>query len=108
EVIRPLESSLEALVLDQRALAALRGLLGDAGTVSSTEEIAWAVRKLLEAAAAERPVVCVLDDVHWGEETFLDLVEQVAALARGVCGRNFGARDDPGAARCTARPARSS
>ena len=42
------------------------------------------MRKLLEAAAAERPLVCVFDDVHWGEDTFLDLVEQVAALARGV------------------------
>ena len=42
------------------------------------------MRKLLEAAAAERPLVCVFDDVHWGEDTFLDLVEQVAALARGA------------------------
>ena len=40
------------------------------------------MRKLLEAAAVEQPVVCVLDDVHWGEETFLDLVEQVTTLTR--------------------------
>jgi tetratricopeptide (TPR) repeat protein len=61
----------------------LRGLI-DGDEASSTEEIAWAVRKLLEAAAAEHPLVCVLDDVNWGEDTFLDLVEQVAALARGA------------------------
>ena len=30
----------------------------------------------------ERPLVCVFDDVHWGEETFLDLVEHVADLSR--------------------------
>ena len=30
---------------------------------------------------AEQPLVCVFDDVHWGEETFLDLVEQVADLS---------------------------
>ena len=42
------------------------------------------MRKLLEAAAVEQPVICVLDDVHWGEETFLDLVEQVTALTRDV------------------------
>jgi class 3 adenylate cyclase/tetratricopeptide (TPR) repeat protein len=84
EVIKQLQPRFEELAPDRRVLAALQGLLGDVRAVSSTEEIAWAVRKLLEAAAAERPVVCVLDDVNWGEETFLDLVEQVTALARDV------------------------
>ena len=27
-------------------------------------------------------MVCVLDDLHWGEETFLELVEEVGDLAR--------------------------
>ena len=82
EVVRQLRP-LETLISDQRVFAALSGLVaGD--EASSTEEIAWAVRKLLEAAAAERPLVCVFDDVNWGEDTFLDLVEQVAALAQGA------------------------
>jgi tetratricopeptide (TPR) repeat protein len=84
EVVRQLRPRLEELVQDPRVLMTLRGILGADQTVSSTEEIAWAVRKLLEAVAAERPVLCVLDDVNWGEETFLDLVEQVTALARDV------------------------
>src|SRR3954470_1891114 len=84
EIVRQLEPRLPALSLDGRVTAVLRGILGTDRAVSSTEEIAWAVRKLLEAAASEQPVVCVLDDVNWGEETFLDLVEQVAALARDV------------------------
>ncbi len=84
EIVRQLESELERLVPDSRPQRALRGLIGSEPAVSSTEEIAWAVRKLLEAAATEQPVVCVLDDVHWGEETFLDLVEQVTALTRDV------------------------
>jgi class 3 adenylate cyclase/tetratricopeptide (TPR) repeat protein len=75
--IAQITGQLEDLAVDPRVQSALRGL-------SSTEEIAWAVRKLLEAAAAEQPVVCVLDDVHWGEETFLDLVEQVTTLTRDV------------------------
>ena len=83
EVVRELQDELDELVADSRVLAALRGLLAD-DEASSTEEIAWAVRKLLEAAAARRPLVCVLDDINWGEDTFLDLVEQVAALARGA------------------------
>jgi tetratricopeptide (TPR) repeat protein len=61
---------------------AIRALLGDETVSASAPEIAWAVRKRLEAAAAERPLVCVFDDLHWGEETFLDLVEHVADLSR--------------------------
>ena len=41
-------------------------------------------RKTLEHAAAERPLVVVFDDIQWGEETFLDLVEHVALLSSGA------------------------
>ena len=82
EVVRQLRP-LDTLISDRQVLAALSGLVAN-DEASSTEEIAWAVRKLLEAAARERPLVCVFDDVNWGEDTFLDLVEQVAALARGA------------------------
>jgi predicted ATPase len=84
EVVKQLEPRLEELVPDRRALEILTGLLGSDREVSLREEIAWAVRRLLESAASEQPLVCVLDDVNWGEETFLDLVEQVTALARDV------------------------
>ena len=38
----------------------------------------WAVRKLLEAVAGERPLVVVLEDVQWAEPTFLELIEYLA------------------------------
>jgi class 3 adenylate cyclase/tetratricopeptide (TPR) repeat protein len=41
------------------------------------EEAFWAVRRFIEALARTRPVVLVLDDIHWGEETFLDLLAYV-------------------------------
>jgi class 3 adenylate cyclase/tetratricopeptide (TPR) repeat protein len=41
------------------------------------EELFWGARKLVEALAAERPLVVVFDDVHWAEPTFLDLVEHL-------------------------------
>jgi predicted ATPase len=63
------------------AAAAIRSLLGETDAVASSEEIAWAFRKTLELAAAERPLVVVFDDIHWGDETFLDLVEHVALLS---------------------------
>ncbi len=65
---------------DPAAAAAIGSLLGEAGSGTSAEEIAWAFRKLLEEQA---PLVCVFEDIHWGEETFLDLVEHVALLSAG-------------------------
>ena len=42
------------------------------------------VRKTLEDAASERPLVVVFDDIQWGEETFRDLIEHVALLSSGA------------------------
>ncbi len=81
EVVRQLEPRLARLGLDEHVLETLRGLLAAADTSHSTEEIAFAVRKLLESAARERPLVCVLDDIQWGEPAFLELLEQVAVLS---------------------------
>jgi len=80
---RDADAGLARYALDERAAEAVRALLGGGG-VSSTEETAWAVRKLLEAAARDQPLVAVLDDLHWAEPTLLDLVEHVADLARDV------------------------
>ena len=73
---------------------ALASILGDDSAASSPTEIAWAFRKLLEALAAERPLVVVFDDIHWGEPAFLDLIEHVADLSR----------DAPILLLCMARP----
>jgi class 3 adenylate cyclase len=39
-------------------------------------------RRLLEARAADRPQIVLLDDLQWAEATFLDLVEHVADWSR--------------------------
>ena len=75
---------LDVVPSDENAAAAIRSLLGEDDASTSAEEIAWAFRKTLERAAAERPLVVVLDDIQWGEETFLDLVEHVALLSSGT------------------------
>jgi tetratricopeptide (TPR) repeat protein len=64
-------------LLAERPLEQVRALAGSAEASGSTEESFWAIRKLLEAVARERPLVVVLDDVHWAEPTLLDLVEHV-------------------------------
>src|SRR5689334_2202303 len=60
----------------------LRSLLGESEISAPADEIAWGFRKLLEQEAREQPLVCLLDDLHWGEETLLDLVEHIADLSR--------------------------
>ena len=94
EVLKQLEPRLPELIEDELVLTVVRSLLGGEEVSSSSEEIAWAFRKVLEAAAAERLLVCVFDDVHWGEETFLELVEHIADLSR----------DAPILLLCMARP----
>jgi AAA ATPase-like protein/adenylate/guanylate cyclase family protein len=89
EIVKQLETLPEG-----DAAVPLRSLLGETDSATSPEEIAWGFRKLLEQEAQERPVVCVLDDLHWAEQTLLDLVEHVADLSR----------DAPVLLLCMARP----
>ncbi len=60
-------------------LAAAVGLGTEPG---QPEETAWAARRLLAGLAHKRPLLLVLDDVHWAAPAFLDLVESLVELAR--------------------------
>jgi len=70
-----------------KRVASAIGLTDDA---FPAEEIAWGVRRLIEARAAKGPVIMVLDDIHWAERTLLDLaqdlVESVEAPLLLLCG----------------------
>jgi class 3 adenylate cyclase/tetratricopeptide (TPR) repeat protein len=52
--------------------------------IASPEETFWAIRRMFEAIARERPLVLLFDDIHWGEPTFLDLIEHIADWSRDV------------------------
>jgi hypothetical protein len=67
---------------DEDAVAALRDLLQPEADTASSDEIFWAARRLLEALAAERPLVVCFEDIHWAEPTFLDLLEYLAGFVR--------------------------
>jgi class 3 adenylate cyclase/tetratricopeptide (TPR) repeat protein len=75
---------LDLLPANETAAEAIRSLLRETEAATSAEEIAWACRKTLEQASAERPLVVVFDDIQWGEDTFLDLIEHVALLSSGA------------------------
>ena len=61
-----------------RRVAELTGL---AEGPAAPGEAFWAVRRFVEALARERPVVLVLDDIHWAEPTLLDLIEYLGEWA---------------------------
>jgi class 3 adenylate cyclase/tetratricopeptide (TPR) repeat protein len=97
---------LEAIVGD-RAAAHTLGALVSGGEPAATEQLFWALRTLLEAVAAERPLVVVLEDVEWAEPTLLDLVDYLVgwsltrpilllALARSELLENRPAWSAPG------------
>ena len=66
----------------ERVAAIVGGLLGIEGSPPAPEEIFWAIRKTFEALARSRPLILVFDDIHWGEPTFLDLIEHIADWTR--------------------------
>jgi DNA-binding SARP family transcriptional activator len=68
----------EAMLVAERLAAAVGG--GELG--GSREETFWAARTFLEGIARGRPVVVVVDDLHWAEATFLDLLAHVADFTR--------------------------
>ena len=69
---------------EEHAAFVVEGLAGMAGTdgqTASREEVPWAVRRLFEALARGRPLIVVVDDLHWADPALLDLLEHVARFA---------------------------
>lgn len=77
-LLRLLAGSDDAEVVAARAAAAL----DSSGPAGSREETLWAFRRLFETIARERPLLLVLEDLHWAEPTLLDLVEYLAGSTR--------------------------
>jgi class 3 adenylate cyclase/tetratricopeptide (TPR) repeat protein len=90
EAAGKLEQSVSVLVDDSSErewftsrLAPLAGVGGDAGAVGRDEAFtAW--RRFLEALAARRPLVMVVEDLHWADEALLDFLEHLLDWAAPV------------------------
>ncbi len=63
-------------VADLLALAG--GVLEGIETERSQEEIAWAAREWAAELASAQPLILVFEDVHWAEDSLLELVEHLA------------------------------
>jgi class 3 adenylate cyclase len=67
------------LLGDREVVERLAGLVRGEQTRATAADTAWSVRRAVEALAGDRPLLLVFDDVHWGEPTFLDLLEYLGA-----------------------------
>jgi class 3 adenylate cyclase len=64
-------------------LAILLGLDPE-GSVGDREELFFSVRVFIESVARDRPIVLVLEDIHWADRGLLDLIELLAARLRDL------------------------
>jgi DNA-binding SARP family transcriptional activator len=79
----PRERVNELLEGDESMAQLVLGAIGLSDGAAQTEEAFWALRRLLEQAALERPLVVVVEDLHWAEATLLDLLEYLVAFSSG-------------------------
>ncbi|HUG64553.1 MAG TPA: AAA family ATPase, partial [Gaiellaceae bacterium] len=77
----PLREALERAPEGEERDAVLAAL--DAEAPPTAPEIAWLFRAFCEARSRERPLVLVFDDLHWAEQTFLELVEHLVDRGEG-------------------------
>jgi DNA-binding SARP family transcriptional activator len=73
----------ELLEGDESTARLVLGAIGLSDGPAQPEETFWAVRRMLERAALERPLVVIVDDVHWAEPTLLDLLEYLVTFSSG-------------------------
>ncbi|HUR84920.1 MAG TPA: protein kinase [Solirubrobacteraceae bacterium] len=77
----PRERVEELLAGDEQAVRGILSAIGQSGEPAQPEETAWALRRLLERLARERPLVVAIEDIHWAEPALLDLLDHVVALS---------------------------
>jgi class 3 adenylate cyclase len=77
-IMRAVEAEPDGALIVERVC----GTLDPGSTPVSTEETFWSVRRLLETLAREHTIVLCVEDVHWAQPTFLDLLEYVAGWVR--------------------------
>jgi class 3 adenylate cyclase/tetratricopeptide (TPR) repeat protein len=62
---------------DAEVVERLGAVMGLSATPYPLPEIFWAIRRLLEILARRKPVVLVIEDLHWAEPTLLDLIDSL-------------------------------
>jgi tetratricopeptide (TPR) repeat protein len=55
----------------------LGAVIGLSDATFPVQETFWAARTCLETLAREEPLIAIVEDIHWAEQTFLDLIRFV-------------------------------
>jgi tetratricopeptide (TPR) repeat protein len=77
-------AKLMQVVKDPDVEARLASAIGLSEQSFPLTELYWGARKFLEGLAAEDPVVAVIDDIHWAEPAFLDLLVHILDASKGA------------------------
>ncbi|MEX1072288.1 MAG: adenylate/guanylate cyclase domain-containing protein [Chloroflexota bacterium] len=77
-------AKIATLTGDADVTARLAAAIGLSGESFGVEEIFWAARRFLEGLGGAQPVVVVIDDIHWAEATFLELIENLLETVDGA------------------------
>ena len=67
---------------DREVVDRIAAATGLSAATYPLHEVYWAARKVLEILAANAPVVALIDDIHWAEPAFLDLLEHILSTSR--------------------------
>ena len=80
------QARLEELLADDpdatRIADQVAAAIGIGDSSATPEETMWAVRRLFEHLARERPLIVGFDDLQWAEPTLLELIEYVVGWSR--------------------------
>ncbi len=80
EQVRAIERRLAVVLGVEAADAAIP----DVPAARVNAELAWAIRRHIEALAADNPVVVVVDDLQWADPAILELLEHVTQRSTTV------------------------
>ena len=78
----------------ERIVRRVAQVLGATAGTGSPEDTYWAVRRVFQVVARRRPLIMVVDDLHWAEPTLLDVLDHLVDWSR----------DAPILLLCLARP----
>jgi class 3 adenylate cyclase/tetratricopeptide (TPR) repeat protein len=79
-----IEATLEGAEDAARIAGHVAGAVGSGPSPGGSEETFWAVRRLLEHLARDRPLVVGIDELQWAEPAFLDLIEYLAGWSQAA------------------------
>lgn len=69
---------------DELIVSRLTRLLGISEGAADAQETFWALRKLFEVVARDRPTIVMFDDIQWAEPMLLDLLEYLVDFTHDV------------------------